>query len=614
MNKAITRPVGKMSNKEVDAYLGRKDREAMSTPDNAVPEVTDEEKKVRALDEKRAIKFEQQGKSMDDRTAEYVQKCYSHVLSGETEEDLKRKKKQPEKADGHTLGTDPALRDEGEMVPKKEPDAYKSKTPHAKVPSKFFDKPEAERNRIVGERAWKEYDKKHEKKEKSLMSVIDNLLEKAVLTTEAREKIPKKDFALPGGRYPIEDKIHARNALSRVSQHGTPEEKAKVRAKVHKKYPDIGDHEDEKKSISALCDEIMEKAQSRSAMGQYDEHVVRALKKKKGVENPFALATWIKEHKKSVETDEDLDKAIMEFDLAKKYSDFDDEGGSKPSRFAINRAAKQEREWETGERDKKEPPRAAKYAESNVSDTTDETDESLDANFEKYGRPNKSMIVNTVDELIEKARVAASKVRSVKLSPEHEKEVVERHEKKLKALKQSSYKPDYSRYAERMYKEEGGEKSLNERTIDLVKSGYFLTKDQESRKKIADAVRAVRLHREGMHEEAHKIKPDPKKLATAAWKHNAMIAASQREKSILATWAKDSAFVTKGHVMGPGGEEATLVKRSSMYDKPLVQAEHGKRTPTYHQIEQKMDQRGSASREMKAKKKIKDLGLDEGAE
>lgn len=60
------------------------------------------------------------------------------------------------------------------------------------------------------------------------------------LTTKARKAIPTKDFALPGRRYPVENKSHARNALARVSQHGSPEEKAKVRAAVHRKYPGIG--------------------------------------------------------------------------------------------------------------------------------------------------------------------------------------------------------------------------------------------------------------------------------------------------------------------------------------------------------------------------------------
>lgn len=60
------------------------------------------------------------------------------------------------------------------------------------------------------------------------------------LNAESRNKLPGKDFALPGRRYPIEDPGHARNALARVSQHGTSEEKAEVRKKVHNKYPEIG--------------------------------------------------------------------------------------------------------------------------------------------------------------------------------------------------------------------------------------------------------------------------------------------------------------------------------------------------------------------------------------
>lgn len=60
-----------------------------------------------------------------------------------------------------------------------------------------------------------------------------------VLTTKQRKKLPTKDFALPGRRYPIEDKAHARNALARVSQNGTPAEKAAVRKKVAAKFPAI---------------------------------------------------------------------------------------------------------------------------------------------------------------------------------------------------------------------------------------------------------------------------------------------------------------------------------------------------------------------------------------
>lgn len=62
----------------------------------------------------------------------------------------------------------------------------------------------------------------------------------AKLTAAARKKIPTSSFALPGRRYPIEDRSHAQNALARVSQFGTPSEKAAVRAKVHRKYPSMG--------------------------------------------------------------------------------------------------------------------------------------------------------------------------------------------------------------------------------------------------------------------------------------------------------------------------------------------------------------------------------------
>lgn len=63
----------------------------------------------------------------------------------------------------------------------------------------------------------------------------------AELTTKARKKLKKSQFAVPGKRaYPIHDESHARNALARVSQHGTPAEKSKVRAAVKRKYPSMG--------------------------------------------------------------------------------------------------------------------------------------------------------------------------------------------------------------------------------------------------------------------------------------------------------------------------------------------------------------------------------------
>lgn len=75
----------------------------------------------------------------------------------------------------------------------------------------------------------------------------------AELTYGERKKLPKSAFIFPkkvkkgprGGKethgaYPIPDPAHARNALARVSQFGSPSQKAKVRAAVHKKFPSIG--------------------------------------------------------------------------------------------------------------------------------------------------------------------------------------------------------------------------------------------------------------------------------------------------------------------------------------------------------------------------------------
>jgi hypothetical protein len=63
----------------------------------------------------------------------------------------------------------------------------------------------------------------------------------AELTTKARKALPRGTFAIPEKRaYPIPDEAHARNALARVAQHGTPDEKARVIAAVKRRFPRIG--------------------------------------------------------------------------------------------------------------------------------------------------------------------------------------------------------------------------------------------------------------------------------------------------------------------------------------------------------------------------------------
>ena len=61
----------------------------------------------------------------------------------------------------------------------------------------------------------------------------------AKLTSKARNRLPTSTFAGPDRSYPIEDESHARNALARASQHASPALKARIRAKVKRKYPNI---------------------------------------------------------------------------------------------------------------------------------------------------------------------------------------------------------------------------------------------------------------------------------------------------------------------------------------------------------------------------------------
>jgi hypothetical protein len=59
----------------------------------------------------------------------------------------------------------------------------------------------------------------------------------AKLNAKRRNALPDSDFAGPDRSFPINDPSHARNALARASTH--PELKAKIKAKVKRKYPNI---------------------------------------------------------------------------------------------------------------------------------------------------------------------------------------------------------------------------------------------------------------------------------------------------------------------------------------------------------------------------------------
>jgi hypothetical protein len=61
----------------------------------------------------------------------------------------------------------------------------------------------------------------------------------AKLTAATRRSLPASAFAGPDRSYPIDTPNRARNALARSSENALPALKARIRAQVHRKYPDI---------------------------------------------------------------------------------------------------------------------------------------------------------------------------------------------------------------------------------------------------------------------------------------------------------------------------------------------------------------------------------------
>lgn len=60
------------------------------------------------------------------------------------------------------------------------------------------------------------------------------------ITAAKRHSLPSSDFVFPEKEaYPVDTKGRARNALARGAQNASPAELAKIKRKVHSKYPGI---------------------------------------------------------------------------------------------------------------------------------------------------------------------------------------------------------------------------------------------------------------------------------------------------------------------------------------------------------------------------------------
>lgn len=102
----------------------------------------------------------------------------------------------------------------------------------------------------------------------------------AVLSAADRRGIPEKQFAGPGRSFPIEDKTHARMAISgatRSERAGniSPEEEARIKAKAREKLGDKGGDDPHKEHRIAIA---------KMHPGKLHQHVMDAAAGKYGPE------------------------------------------------------------------------------------------------------------------------------------------------------------------------------------------------------------------------------------------------------------------------------------------------------------------------------------------
>lgn len=122
--------------------------------------------------------------------------------------------------------------------------------------------------------------------------VVDDWQEKraGVMTQTRRNALPTKSFAIPEtkakkigvsgeikgeakGKYPIPDEKHARNALARVSQFGTPAEREAVRKKVYSKFPGLKEGFEQRHGESPTSKSNVKKEQ-QGGIGKAAEAVI----------------------------------------------------------------------------------------------------------------------------------------------------------------------------------------------------------------------------------------------------------------------------------------------------------------------------------------------------
>jgi len=405
----------------------------------------------------------------------------------------------------------------------------------------------------------------------------------------------------------------------------------------------------------SIIDNILEKAKSRSAMGQYDEKTVRALKKQPGVENPFALATAIKQgtvkhkseesdmekchtHVLDGETEDGLkakkkqapkadghvlgadpkDKRGSEYEMVEAWAP----GVSKKSvvddllQKAVYGAGASGGKFQRGSGKDESKPSAVRKPELTeeqkkkyISGAQTKASH-LASSTGMHGLAAKIKAEKSIDErtcdLVKALNVdygpRKSGVRRGGWKQDPDAGIDKKKEEAMDS--QPVFLEERNRALAGPQPAKSENKSLDERTCNLTKD-----MSQQREREIHDAVSTIRMTKENLPEAA-KMDVKPEDVQRAHSLHT-NLSTPRTQKSICDKW-QDSPFISKGaRVMplGPGGDVQTLVKDDSEGQKRSVIG--GRQpSPSYQETDKAQErvQTGATERERKAKMRIAAMG------
>ncbi len=447
-------------------------------------------------------------KSFDETTAEYFVKCHSHVLDGVTEENLRTKKKQPPKAEGHVFGNDTKDKrgSDMEMVEKKEPEAYKSLDERTMDYTKAITGSKRVKTGAVEQR---EEDLPYGK---YIQTIESSKVKGGKRVGSGTDRFTHTSFNPEKGEVKINTSNW--NKKKQKYEHGETTHPTHVGMgsliEANKDLP--------RKSLEVELDSLLEKGRLRQVNKVKEGGAASGVRRI----NPASLSL-------------DRQQQLLSGSAAKVKAYRTE--GYMPDKSDSPEVREQD----------KDP--------SNKSMTS-----MIDEIIEKAKKPTKVIPFNKLKTRNEHwlDKHEREKEAKIERGPIDKGDYIPGSKTYNNPGDSQDPKIRYGKFHDAVIR--SGDKSLDDRTCDLIKS---LTTQKE--REIKDAGRVFRLSAEGLHDEAKKISDDvsPETMFTIASKFNGIKAAREAQKSVIDKWQASSSFVTKGSrvmPLGPGGMVSDLSK------------------------------------------------------